>query len=384
MADHPRRSIPSRNAARPGLERLEDRYLLSVNADPAGARAHLPTGSVAVLSGGALTRSSGEAFTVSAHPNATMARAGEGDSPAISRRSAPTPPDAAPALSGEADGRATSDAAASDLALAAPPAAQGEAIAASAAQASAAARASAGADATALDESSASSEGPGSAGSSPFGQGATSDEGMATLATAAGRPQDLTDAAGAADPGIAAPIGPAVGRDARSAAADPGLARVAVAMSPGVVPAMTADRWHAPNSSLAGMGPITGPYTRAPAGTQAADPHREPPRPSAGADLLAAFTPFDRAAVERAFDRFVAQLNTLETGLSRLGTTANLRSHLLATAGAIAVIEVFHRFLGRRRDEGGAIADGEENQDDRIVYYPGLPGLPYPWSLEEQ
>jgi hypothetical protein len=57
----------------------------------------------------------------------------------------------------------------------------------------------------------------------------------------------------------------------------------------------------------------------------------------------------------------------------------------MATAGAIAVMEVLHRYLGRRREEPDHDHPGDPGQyEDRTVYLPGLPGLPHRWSLEER
>jgi hypothetical protein len=53
----------------------------------------------------------------------------------------------------------------------------------------------------------------------------------------------------------------------------------------------------------------------------------------------------------------------------------------MATAGAIATMEVLHRYLGKRSDEQDQEDAGDE---DRTVYFPGLPGLPHRWSLEER
>jgi hypothetical protein len=110
-------------------------------------------------------------------------------------------------------------------------------------------------------------------------------------------------------------------------------------------------------------------------------PGKEQLPSSLGADWLATFSPFDRATVERAIDHFLDRLDHLEAGLSRFGTTANLTSSLMATAGAIAVMEVLHRYLAKRGGEQGRDGAGDEETG---VYFPGLPGLPHRWSLEER
>jgi hypothetical protein len=110
---------------------------------------------------------------------------------------------------------------------------------------------------------------------------------------------------------------------------------------------------------------------------------------SCGADLIAGFSPFDRSSVEQAIDQFLDRLDDLETELSRLGTKANLMPSLTATAIAIATTELFHRWLGKRPDRarrvayvlGGSTGDGDADAD---ASFPGLPGLPYSWSLEER
>src|SRR5262249_44113348 len=106
---------------------------------------------------------------------------------------------------------------------------------------------------------------------------------------------------------------------------------------------------------------------------------------SVGADLLASFSPFDRATVERAFDQLLGRFDDLEAALPRLGTVTSLSPILMTAAGAIAIMEVLHRYLGRRREETDQDHAGDADpSEDRTVYFPGLPGLPHRWSLEER
>jgi len=243
------------------------------------------------------------------------------------------------------------------------------------------ARAAANADLTALDELSSPGQSLGSSGSSPVGQDPTTmDEGIFALAVVADRPQEPTGA-GRADPETASPISPALGRDARLAGADLGAMRVTVSMKSEAVPAIPAGRSQESYPSLVRIEQRAGRHFRA-ALADTGSPGQEPLPPSLGADLLARFSPFDRATVEQALDQFLDRLDELETGLSHLGPAANLTSSLLASASAIAVVDVFHRYLRKRRDERGLHAVDDEDRDDG-VHFPGLPGLPHPWSLEQ-
>ena len=383
MDNHRRRSIHSMKPARPSLEILEDRNLLSVSAGSAGARSHLPSGGAVALFSAALAGPSEDGSASAARPRSGTVRAGEGESPVKAPGSALSAGEAATALQAEAENRSAQGAAvAADPTQASTWAAQGNGIAANVATGSALARAAANADLTVLDELSSSGQSPESSVSSPFGQGPTAiDEGIVALAVVADRAQEPTGAV-RADPETAPPIGSALGKDARLAGAELGAARVTVSMKSEAVAAIPAGRSQASYPSLARIEPRAGRYTKA-ASADAGSPGQEQLPPSSGADLLARFSPFDRATVERALDQFLDRLDELETGLSHLGTTANLTSSLLASASAIAVVEVFHRYLRKRRDERGLHAVDDEDRDDG-VHFPGLPGLPHPWSLEQR
>jgi hypothetical protein len=170
---------------------------------------------------------------------------------------------------------------------------------------------------------------------------------------------------------------------ARSPVADPGAARMTVTMNseaPLIPPGYA--RPSDPTPSHGGRIAASPPkLASAPGGS----PRAEELPSSVGADLLASFSPFDRAKVEQAFDQLLNRFDDLETGLSRLATAANLNPTLMATAGAIAIMEVLHRYLGRRRDEQDQVDAGDVGpSEDRTVYFPGLPGLPHRWSLEER
>jgi hypothetical protein len=99
---------------------------------------------------------------------------------------------------------------------------------------------------------------------------------------------------------------------------------------------------------------------------------------SRGADLLAAFSPFERVALEHTIDRFLGEVGELGAVLSNLEVTATLIPNLVATAGAIAVFEAV-----RRRVRGPSGEEVEDAEGDGDAGPPGLPGLPRGWALEE-
>ncbi|HEY2158836.1 MAG TPA: hypothetical protein VGH33_24605 [Isosphaeraceae bacterium] len=99
---------------------------------------------------------------------------------------------------------------------------------------------------------------------------------------------------------------------------------------------------------------------------------------SRGADLLAAFSPFERVALEHTIDRFLGEVGELGAVLSNLEVTATLIPNLVATAGAIAVLEAV-----RRRVRGPSGEQVEDAEGDGDAGPPGLPGLPRGWALEE-
>jgi hypothetical protein len=382
MDDRLRRPIRSKNSVRRCLELLEDRNLLSVIAGSAGA--HLPSGGAAALFSSAVAGPLENGSASAVRPRSGMVRAGEGQSPvkdpgsALNARETAT---ALEAIQGEVENRSAQVAAeAADSTQAAPWAAQGNGIEANAATGSALARAAANGDLTALDELSSSGQSPDSSVSSPFGQGPTAiNAGIFALAVVADHPQEPTGAV-RADPETAPPTGPALGRDARLAGADLGATRVTVSMKSEAVPAIPGGRSPESYPSLVRIAQRAGRHART-ASADTGTPGQEQLPPSLGADLLARFSPFDRATVEQALDQFLDRLDELEAGLSRLGPAANLTSSLLASASAIAVVDVFHRYLRKRRDERGLHAVDDEDRDDG-VHFPGLPGLPHSWSLE--
>ncbi len=99
---------------------------------------------------------------------------------------------------------------------------------------------------------------------------------------------------------------------------------------------------------------------------------------SRGADLLAAFSPFERAALEHAIDRFLGEIGELGTVLSTLDVKTCLIPNLMAAAGAVAVFEAV-----RRRVRGPSGGEDEDAEEDGHAGPPGLPGLPRGWALEE-
>jgi hypothetical protein len=335
------------------LEILEARHLLSTFPGAAGVRLHFPAAAAAERSSEGIGGLSGEGSGLGAAvaPGGGIARAaqghGEGDSPAA-------------------------------------PAGLGSAVVTNLVTSATPVRAVPAGDVSALDESPSTSQSSGTAAPSPFGQGATTtDEETFAPAVAVDRPRDATDNTQAVAPGATVPVGPAMAMATRSPVADPGAARGTVGSS-SEGPAIPAGYARASDPASSPGGRITA-WPPRPASTKEGRPREEELPSSVGADLLASFSPFDRATLERAFDQLLNRFDALEAGLSHLGTTANLSPTLMATAGALAIVEVLHRSLARRREEqdreGARDADPNE---DRTVYFPGLPGLPHRWSLEER
>jgi hypothetical protein len=91
-----------------------------------------------------------------------------------------------------------------------------------------------------------------------------------------------------------------------------------------------------------------------------------------GKELLAAFTPFDRASVERAIDHLIEGLSALEVGLPSLEEATNFVPHALGVAAALVAVEVI------RSRRAGKEEDGEDGSS------PGLPGFPVHWELDER
>jgi hypothetical protein len=92
-----------------------------------------------------------------------------------------------------------------------------------------------------------------------------------------------------------------------------------------------------------------------------------------GADLSTAFSPFDRARMERALDGFLEELATLDVELARVLDSNHLLPKTMLVASALALGEVLRRKLRRGRDD--RTGRGEEGDDDEAGL-PGFPGLP--------
>jgi hypothetical protein len=388
-------------SASPRLEALEDRYLLSA----VGVRSHLPAGAAAALSSRAVAGPSEDRSTPGIHSQSSAVQVEEGGSSTpISQSPALTSSETA-AATGEQGNTAVKssqngegeDVAAALALSAAQGKSSGTSTSTAASAASSAARTLANADPSASDESSQLGRGTASSASSSssFEPGATTgDEETLALQMAVDRPQEAARSATAGDGEAAPVIGATTGTAARVtitvAVAD--ASKISAATPPDASPAIPADRAHAASPSLARNQPSEGPSANlAPdeTGTSPQDQRLS----SCGADLIASFSPFDRAQVERAIDQLLDRLDALETGLSRLGTTTNLIPSLTATALAIAVMEVFHRRLGQRSDENQrgvqvlAVGDNDNdnaNDQDTDTCFPGLPGLPHHWSLEQR
>jgi hypothetical protein len=112
-------------------------------------------------------------------------------------------------------------------------------------------------------------------------------------------------------------------------------------------------------------------------GAVSAAPDAEPILSARGADLLASFSPFDRATLERTIDQFLDRLDDLAEGLSILGTWEALIPGLLTSAVAVSIAEAVLWQLDNAREGARTLADGGER-----AFAPGLPGLPRPWGLE--
>jgi hypothetical protein len=378
-------SIHSTATARLHLEILEARHLLSIFQGAAGVRLHFPAAAAAERSGEEIGGLSGEGSGSGAAvaPGAGIASAthaqGEGDSPATALRASPVTAESA--TTAQPDNRSAEG---SDNAPAAAPAVLGSAVAANLVTSATPMRAVRAADVSALDESPSTSQTSGTAASSPFGQGSTTaDEETFAPPAAVDRPRDAADNTQTAEPGPTVPVGLAMALATRPPVADPGPARGTVASSsegPAIPPgyAKASDPASSPGARIAAWQPK-------PASTNEGRPRDEELPSSVGADLLASFSPFDRATVERAFDQLLDRFDALEAGLSHLGTTANLSPTLMATAGALAIVEVLHRYLAKRQEEQDQDGAGDADpNEDRTVYFPGLPGLPHRWSLEER
>jgi hypothetical protein len=380
-------SIDLMVSARLHLEILEARYLLSTFQGAAGVRLHRPAAGAAERSsegvGGLSADGSGSGAAVAPGVgSATAARGqgqGEGDSPAVALPASLATGESA--TTAQVDNRAAEG---SDNTVPVSPAAAGSAVAANLVASPAPVRAVPATDASSLDESPSTSQSSGAAASSPFGQGSTgADEETFALPVAVDRPRAATDNAQAPELGATVPVGPAMAMGARSPVVDPGAARVTLTISSDgpAIPAGSA-KASDPSSS---HGERIAAWPPKLTSTKGGRPRGEELPSSVGADLLASFSPFDRATVERAFDQLLDRFDDLEAGLSRLGTTANLSPTLMATAGAIAIMEVLHRYLGKHREQPDRDGVGDEDsREDPTLHFPGLPGLPHQWSLEER
>ena len=96
---------------------------------------------------------------------------------------------------------------------------------------------------------------------------------------------------------------------------------------------------------------------------------------SCAADLLASFSPFDRGSLEQAVDRFLGRIGDLDAELSQLGETPSLIPGLVAAAVAISVAETMRRRFRGTWDEEAAPLDA--------AGFPGMPGHPHVWAMEE-
>jgi hypothetical protein len=136
-------------------------------------------------------------------------------------------------------------------------------------------------------------------------------------------------------------------------------------------------------ASPAGDPPVAAPRARVEPGKDlaigavSAAPDAEPVPSARGADLLASFSPFDRATLERTIDQFLDRLDDLAEGLLILGTWETLIPGLLTSAVAVSIAEAVLWQLDNAREGARTLADGGER-----AFGPGLP-LPRPWGLEE-
>jgi hypothetical protein len=96
------------------------------------------------------------------------------------------------------------------------------------------------------------------------------------------------------------------------------------------------------------------------------------------AELVASFSPFEPGSLERAIDQFLGRLGGLDSGLTRLGDPVSLIPGAVAAAVAITVAETVRRRLREPWEDEASGGDG-----DAGVAFPGLPGRPGRWALEE-
>jgi hypothetical protein len=359
MKDRRGRSIHSVKVVSPQLEILEARRLLSTIESATGFRRHLPE------MGGSARQSGG------------VDSQGEDGSPSTALRVLLATADSTTALQ---EGSCLTEV--SDNAPAASSTMPGSGPVANPSTSSMPARTASPTDSSVQDESSSISQNLGNAALSVFGQGSTDDDDNIFISiVTVDRAGETTENALATELGASVPVGPALAMGARSPVANYGTTRVTVVTSPEALP-IPGRHANASDSSLSHRERISGTQPDL-ASTHRGSPRGEDLPSSIGADLIAGFSLFDQAAVGQAFDQLLDRLDDLESGLLRLGTTANLGLKLMATA--IAIMELVHRYLGKR--EGERDRDGAHDEDpngDRMVYFPGLPGLPYHWSLEER
>jgi hypothetical protein len=94
---------------------------------------------------------------------------------------------------------------------------------------------------------------------------------------------------------------------------------------------------------------------------------------SRGQELLAAFSPFDRASVERAIDHLIEGLSDLEAGLPSLEEATSYVPHAVGVAAALVAVEILRRRSTRGQDE---------SDDD--AGSPGVPGFLTRWELDQR
>jgi hypothetical protein len=372
------RSQASTKVARPRVEMLEDRYLLSVIEATARIPAHVPAESVAAFS-----------------PQAT-ANPAEGDSqPAFRQRSRALDAaqggssDATASETGQGTTRVNNSSSAGEREASMFSTAENS-VAPVTAAASGSAQAAA-ADASVADELSQPGQGSNGSVLGLVTQGLATGAGVTVALPAqwvADNARSALDSAAGTDAEVDVAKGDATGREARAPLA--ATAQWRVSMTNDASPVVPDPRRQAsPSPALASETGAARPEILAAAGAEIAQ--QEQPLASCAADLLVSFLPFDRAHVDQAFDQVLGGLDALETGLSRLTTTANLIPGLTATAVTIAVMQVFHRRFGHRSAgdrrganglEGSAGAGTGGADADADASFPGLPGCPHQWGLE--
>jgi hypothetical protein len=125
-----------------------------------------------------------------------------------------------------------------------------------------------------------------------------------------------------------------------------------------------------------------------PGGRDSAPAAAETPAPSAGddwdsaaapsaegADVNARFSPFDRAVMEQALDRFLDDLTGIEAELARLLDAKDLLPQTVLVGATLLLAELARRRIPRRtRDEENGRATDAGDEDAGLPGFPGLPG----------